>query len=170
MVERIHRQMKAALCARGGASNWADQLPWVLLGMRAAPREECGISAAEATLQHQLVLPGQLTPPTDKIPEHFTRKEPLAVIPPTKRSYAQVAQSSTLDQAQWVYIRKGGTCRPLANKWSGPYKVKEKGNKVWKLLVGDRLEVVSVDRLQAHQGAVDPEAAQPPQRGRPRKT
>ena len=46
MVERIHRTLKAALCARGGATAWKDHLPWVLLGMRAAPREEMGVSAA----------------------------------------------------------------------------------------------------------------------------
>ena len=43
MVERIHRTLKAALCARGGAAAWKDHLPWVLLGMRAAPREETGV-------------------------------------------------------------------------------------------------------------------------------
>ena len=39
MVERIHRTLKAALCARGGAAAWKDHLTWVLLGMQAAPRD-----------------------------------------------------------------------------------------------------------------------------------
>ena len=58
MVERIHRTLKAALCTRGGAAAWKDPLPWVLLGMRATPREETGVLAVEAALQQQLVLPG----------------------------------------------------------------------------------------------------------------
>ena len=62
MVERIHRQLKAALCARGADTDWKSHLPWVLLGMRAAPREESGVSAAEAALQQRLVVPGQLPP------------------------------------------------------------------------------------------------------------
>ena len=66
MVERIQRTLKAALCARGGAAAWKDHLPWVLLGMRAAPREESGVSAAEAALQQQLVVPGQLPPPSER--------------------------------------------------------------------------------------------------------
>ena len=42
----------------GGAAAWNDHRPWVLLGngMRAAPREESGVSAGEATLQQQLVV------------------------------------------------------------------------------------------------------------------
>jgi transposase InsO family protein len=60
MVERLHRQLKEALRARGAAENWLDHLPWVLLGVRTAPKDESGISAAEATLGQQLVVPGQL--------------------------------------------------------------------------------------------------------------
>ena len=58
MVEKIHRQLKAALCAWGGATTWKDHLPWVLLGMHAAPKEESGVSRAKAALQQQLVVPG----------------------------------------------------------------------------------------------------------------
>ena len=63
MVERIRRTMKEALCARGGAAAWKDHLPWVLLGMLAAPREETGVSVVEAALQQQLVVLGQLPLP-----------------------------------------------------------------------------------------------------------
>ena len=34
MVERLHRQMKDVLCARGWAAAWADHLPRVMLGFR----------------------------------------------------------------------------------------------------------------------------------------
>ena len=65
MVERIHRTLKAALCARGGAAAWKDRLLWFLLGLRAAPREETRVSVVEAALQQQLVVPGQLPPPSE---------------------------------------------------------------------------------------------------------
>ena len=42
-VQRIHRQLKAAIAARGGAAAWANHLPWVLLGMLASPPEETGL-------------------------------------------------------------------------------------------------------------------------------
>ena len=56
----------------------------------------------------------------------------------------------------------------MADKYSGPYQVLERGNKVWKLQVGKKIEVVSRDRLKPHLGRVDLEAAVPPRRGRPR--
>ena len=42
MVERLLRQMKDGLCARGGAAAWAGHLPWAILGIRASPKEESG--------------------------------------------------------------------------------------------------------------------------------
>ena len=53
----------------------------------------------------------------------------------------------------------------MANKYSGPYQVLERGNKAWKLQVGERVEVVSRDWLKPH---VAPRAAVLPTRGRPR--
>jgi transposase InsO family protein len=46
-VERFHRRLKDALRARAAAADWPLHLPWVLLGLRAAPREDSGVSAAE---------------------------------------------------------------------------------------------------------------------------
>jgi len=167
MVERIHQQLKATLCARGGAKNWTSHLPWVMLGLRAAPWDETGVSAAEAALQQQLVVPGQL--PAQEPPQIAVGLlKPPAVIPPTKRSYAEVMRTSLLDQADWVYIKCGPQGKPLSDRYSGPYKVLEKAAKAWKLQVGARVEIVSRDQLKPHQGSVEPQGAEPPKRGRPR--
>ena len=56
----------------------------------------------------------------------------------------------------------------MADKYSGPYQVLERGNKAWKLQVGGRVEVVSRDWLKPHLGCVALEAAVPPTQGRPR--
>ncbi len=47
MVERFHCQLKASLRARLINQQWMIRLPWVLLGVRAASKEECGLSSAE---------------------------------------------------------------------------------------------------------------------------
>jgi Integrase zinc binding domain/Integrase core domain len=47
LVERAHRRLKDALKARLAGPDWPLHLPWVLLGLRAAPREDSGVSAAE---------------------------------------------------------------------------------------------------------------------------
>ena len=56
----------------------------------------------------------------------------------------------------------------MADKYSVPYRVLERGNKTWKVQVGERVEVISRDRLKPHLGSVAPKAAILPQRGRPR--
>ena len=127
-----------------------------------------GISAAEAALQQQLVVPGQLPLPSEQPADMEVPPAPPVVIPPTVWSYAQAAASSPLDGADWVYVAKGGAQRPMANKYSGPYQVLERGNKAWKLQVGEMVEVVSRDRLKPHLGGVAPEAAVPTRSGRPR--
>ena len=59
MVERLHRQLKAALTARLQGAAWIRQLPWVLLGIRAATKEDLDCSPAELVFGGQLRLPGQ---------------------------------------------------------------------------------------------------------------
>ena len=51
--------------------------------MCAAPREDSGVSAVEAALQQQLVVPGQLPPPSE-LPTGMEEPPMLpVVIPPT---------------------------------------------------------------------------------------
>ncbi len=60
MVERAHRQLKDALRAHQAANYWPEHLPWVLLGLRAAPKEDSGVSSAEMVLMRlwfQLAVP-----------------------------------------------------------------------------------------------------------------
>jgi cleavage and polyadenylation specificity factor subunit 1 len=58
-VKRFHRRRKESLRARLAGSDWPSHLPWVMLGLRAAPREDSGISAAELVYGCPLSLPGQ---------------------------------------------------------------------------------------------------------------
>ena len=58
MVERAHRQLKDALRARTATGDWTSHLPWVLLGMRAAPKEDSNLSSAELVYGAPLVTPG----------------------------------------------------------------------------------------------------------------
>jgi transposase InsO family protein len=57
-VERFHRRLKDSLRARLASSDWPQHLPWVMLGLRAAPREDSGLSAAELVFGAPLSLPG----------------------------------------------------------------------------------------------------------------
>ncbi len=46
-VEQFHHQLKDSLRARLCGPGWVSHLQWVLLGLRAAPREDSGLSSAE---------------------------------------------------------------------------------------------------------------------------
>ncbi len=56
-VKRLHRRLKDSLHARAAALTWSEELPFVLLGLRAQPREDTGLSPAEAVFGAQIVLP-----------------------------------------------------------------------------------------------------------------
>ena len=47
LCERFHRSMKAALRASLKDGDWVDRLPWVMLGLRCAPKEDLRSSSAE---------------------------------------------------------------------------------------------------------------------------
>jgi transposase InsO family protein len=59
LVERLHRRLKDALRARSAAADWHSHLPWVMMGIRTAWREDSPFSPAENVFGSQLVLPGQ---------------------------------------------------------------------------------------------------------------
>ena len=59
MVERFHRSLKASLRARLHDGNWIDELPWVLLGLRTATKEDLQTSPAEMVFGDSPLLPGE---------------------------------------------------------------------------------------------------------------
>lgn len=59
MVERSHRQLKDTLRARLADHDWPSHLPWVLLGLRAAPKKDSGVSFTKLVFGAPLTLPGE---------------------------------------------------------------------------------------------------------------
>ncbi|XP_066967135.1 uncharacterized protein [Macrobrachium rosenbergii] len=62
MVERAHSSLKAALMAHCIDDNWKAQLPWVLLGLRTAPRAGDDESPAEKVYGETLAVLGEFFP------------------------------------------------------------------------------------------------------------
>ncbi len=61
MVERAHRRLKDALKARMAAADWPQHLPWVLLDINNAPKEDTGKSAAQMVYGTSLTLLSRYT-------------------------------------------------------------------------------------------------------------
>ncbi len=58
-VERLHCHLKDALHARAATTTWAEEIPWVLLGLCAQLREDTGLSPAETVFGAPSVLPNE---------------------------------------------------------------------------------------------------------------
>ena len=96
-----------------------------------------GHSSSQAHKDFGSPLPPTWTPASAH--QHVT---PPAVIPVVKKTYAEAAATPALERDTHVYVRRGGVVQPLEDNYAGPYLVLEKGPKVFKILMGEREEVV----------------------------
>jgi hypothetical protein len=172
MVERLHRRLKEALRARLPGEEWLQHLPWVMLGLRTAPREDSAVSAAELALHSKLVLPGELLLPraaaeADLVRELKSDMTAFSPLPVRAAPPQPAAIPESLRGVLYVYVRRDGYAPPLAAKYDGPFKVLGAGPKFFRIQVGARVECVTVDRLKPHLGAGPVVAAEPRRRGRP---
>jgi hypothetical protein len=121
MVERVHRQLKDALRARGASPAWHSHLPCVLLGLRAAPKEDSAVYSAELATGTPLVLPGKLLhvpdPPRVDVPP-----PPYAVrCSGGQHTAGSLSQGGARVSAGWRPAEAAGgpICRPLPGGFQG---------------------------------------------------
>jgi hypothetical protein len=158
MVERAHRQLKNALCSRLAGVQWPQHLPWVLLGLRAAPKEDSDISSAELAYGAPLTLPGHFIaaeepPPAtivEKIRPHLRRRRPGC--PRMRKWQPSRPPPAALMAAKFVYVRRGGIVPPLDPLYLCPYQVLDNEPKVFRLAIGGREKSVSVGRFKSPLG------------------
>jgi len=74
---------------------------------------------------------------------------------------------TSLTTCPMVLVRKDGHVPPLAPLYAGPYKVLSRSARTFRLQVGTRTEVVSVQRLKPACTNDEELPALPPRRGRP---
>jgi transposase InsO family protein len=167
VVERAHRRLKEALKAKLVDADWTAHLPWTLLGLRAAPREDCGVSTAELVYGSPLTLPAAV----------FSSEAPAIILSQQMSSFLPAVAPLPLPEprqlpdelraADFVYVRAPPNAPALSPAYRGPYRVLTRGDKFFTLQVGGRRDVVTVDRLKPHTGGTPDAAAAPPRRGRP---
>ena len=171
IVERFHRQLKDSLRARLASADWPSHLPWVLLGLRSAPKEDHNVSSAELLYGVPIALPGELVdtaePPATIFLENLRRPPPVGLpTRPLPSSSPSTGPLQRLMEADFVFIRRGAPGPPLSPLYDGPYRVVAKSPKVFQLQLGSRVESVSVDRLKPCLSS-ETIPAVPPRRGRP---
>jgi hypothetical protein len=169
-VERFHRRLKDALRAWLASSDWPGHLPWILLGLQDAPREDSGISAAELVYGAPLMLPGPLVATAEPPLEDFVAKlhSGIPCVAPLPSPVGGPASSppAHLATANFVYVRCPPAAPSLSPAYRSPYAVHKKAVKTFVLKIGGHFEVISVDRLKPHLGGPTAPAS-PPRRGGP---
>ena len=159
MIERFHRMLKAALMTRLTGPDWTEELPWVLLGLRTAPREDLGHSSAELVYGEPITIPGELIPPSCTAPwspsdflSGFQSNTALqARRPPSQHCSPTTFMTPSLRTAKHVYIRRDGVKGALQRPYTGPFPVIAPGDKTFLVDKGGRTERISIDRLKPAQ-------------------
>lgn len=155
LVERFHRQLKAAILARGNSLNWSDELPIVLLGIRSSFKEDIEASAAEMTYGQCLRLPGDLVVASEqdfvateflvKIRRHFNNVRSKIAHHNSKN---KIFIPKSLDECKHVFVRQDMIKKGLTCPYEGPYQVIEKNSKYFKIRIHNSIKSVSIDRLK----------------------
>jgi hypothetical protein len=147
MVERFHRRLKNTFRARCAAANWVDHLPWVLLGLRAAPREDDGSTPTQEVFGTPLILPGQFLDSPEIPPKvflgQFSKTLSAAEHTATRHNTAAARQPlprlpDDLARASMVFVRRDGHVPPLQPLYDGPYAVIRRSLHHFTLRIGTR--------------------------------
>ncbi|KAJ8399524.1 hypothetical protein AAFF_G00409350 [Aldrovandia affinis] len=120
LCERFHRSMKAALRASLKDGNWLDKLPWVMLGLRTAPKEDLQSSSAELVYGQPLRVPGEFMPNTTDPWSAAAQRASLldsarvfAPVPTTQHGVPTSQVPPGLRSAGYVFIRHNAHRGPL---------------------------------------------------------
>ena len=153
LIERFHRQLKAALKSQPDPTQWTDALPMVLLGIRTAVKEDSHCTAAEMVYGTTLRLPGeffdstpteQFADPASYVSQLKTAMQQLRAAPartPLRKEYV----SNALSSCTHVFVRHDAIRKPLQPPYDGPFKVLKRAEKYFTVDINGKKDTVSLD-------------------------
>ena len=152
MVERFHRQLKAALKAQPNSNDWMATLPLILLGIRTALKRNLNSSTAEMVYGTTLCLPGEfITPsPTTSLPQpseflwEFRHIKPTS----TRQNTSHVNILQALSTATHVFVCHDAVRKPLQPPYDGPYPVIKRTDKYYTIKLNGCTDTISIHRLK----------------------
>ena len=154
MVERFHRHLKAGLKARLAGSNWINELPVVLLGIRASLKEGLSCTSAELVYGTTLRLPRDFfSNPVVEDPSSFVSRLHHSVqrqqfIPTQWHGSPSTYLPPDLHTASHVYVWCDAYKPPLTHPYDGPFRVLRRSDKLFTLEVNGKTREFTVDRLK----------------------
>lgn len=167
MIERWHRSVKTAIMCHAG-KEWTRVLPTVLLGLRNNVRNDTGASPAEYLLGTVLRLPGEFFLPYDFTPDtnifieefraYMRQVRPVPVNHHNNKK--QAFYFKDLNTCSHVFLRKMAK-KSLERPYTGPHEiVKRVSDKIFDILVNDKVRSVSVELLKPAYFVTDGETSQ----------
>ena len=140
LVKRQHRKMKDTIKSHlNGKANWLQDLGAVLLGMRTSPRPELGASLAELVFGAPITVPGDLITAKDYEPATGDLLKRIRQIAAGRTPVSTSARNTAgthipKELPNCDYVDK--VSNPLAAKYTGAYKVRERKDKAFLLDYG----------------------------------
>ena len=160
MVERVHRVLKERLMSRAASpSDWMQDLPWVLLGLRTSARDDSTFTPAHLVYGSPLRLPGEFFEPGNprevkssdfvvQLQRSLKDMTPSKIEFHSSRPCGAAGVPASLTASDSVFVRVDAVKRPLTPPYIGPFKVLEKTGKTFVLVRNNKPWTVSVDRLK----------------------
>lgn len=154
IIERFHRHLKSSIMAVD-SKHWCDQLPLIMLGLRAALREDFGCSAAELVYGQTLRLPGEfLEQQTNNEDRTEFAKQlrnamgKLKPVDPDHHAKPAVFVNRRLEKCSHVFVRIDAVKRPLVQPYEGPFKVVARDKKHMDVEINGKTQRISIDRVK----------------------
>ncbi|CAK1586398.1 unnamed protein product [Parnassius mnemosyne] len=155
LVERFHRQLKAAIMCHAEQS-WYEILPLILLGIRSSWKEDIASSSAELVYGEAIRLPGDFfdSTPTavvdyndflSRLRHYIQNLKPTQV---TRHGSTKVFVHKDLRKSSHVFLRHDTIKKALQPPYAGPFRVVERSDKTFKIDLNGKITTVSIDRLK----------------------
>jgi transposase InsO family protein len=178
ILERFHRRLKDALRTCSNSPSWSQNLPWVLLALRAQPAENSNLSPAEAIFNTSLTLPAQFLATNDSPSDTFLKNiqqihHPFFPLPTSHNlptSSLHHSPPNALFTTPQVLVRRDGHHPPLTPLYDGPYTVLHRSPTHFTLQFPHTTDTVSINRLKPFLSpSPSPPISHPSPRGRPKR-
>lgn len=158
MIERFHRQLKTAIKCHQ-TERWVEILPVVLMGIRAAWKEDLQATVAEMVYGEPIKLPGQFLhkekneKAVEEIPGNMLeklKKNMQDLRPQEIKRHGQTTPFifQNMNTASHAFLRRelmGGALQP---PYEGSYEVIKRGDKIVTLRKNGKEVNVSIDRVK----------------------
>ncbi|XP_076298577.1 uncharacterized protein LOC143217822 [Lasioglossum baleicum] len=153
-IERFHRTLKTAIKAHGN-NKWTETLPTVLLGLRAALREDTNHSVAQMVYGTNIRLPGEffgqskheaeLESFVSKLQSHMDLLKPIKSQRATKQ---KVFIHKDLKFCSHIFLGVDRIKKPLEPAYDGPFLVSQRHDKYFTIVIKGKEVNISIDRLK----------------------